>query len=208
MSTRQHQDSFRLRQLVLPGIVHSTRKDLVLSHFTMTNLKLLKGERVLIKLSSHFFSLFSYLVINICIHMCIWQNICCMTGSFGIAFLKQIQACPHEWLEADLFIDLHFIVYWLVPIKKKKRAKINCRNRVLVRKNIFFFHLWKFMAISKRKLNGENTERKVSLFVLYFTHLKMYEMLWLIMWISNNKKLILFWSSSVFMLFVSVFIYF
>lgn len=51
---------------------------------------------------------------------------------------RQNQECPQGWIEADLFIDFHFIVCWLVPIKKKKRAKINWRNRVLVTKNYFF----------------------------------------------------------------------
>lgn len=138
-------------------IVHE--KDLPPYHFTLTNLKFAiarrkSGFQMFFPLLQSFFII--VVIILLTEHLPYdWRS----------GFFRQHEECPQGWIEADLFIDFHFIVSWLIPIKKKREQR-SIGETVLVRKNYFFLQPLR-VCDSKSKLNSKNIEREVFLFVFH-----------------------------------------
>lgn len=138
-------------------IVHE--KDLLPYHFTLTNLKFAiarrkSGFQMLFPLLQSFFII--VVIILLTEHLPYdWRS----------GFFRQHEECPQGWIEADLFIDFHFIVSWLIPIKKKE-SKGQLEKQCWLGRTIFFLQPLR-VCDSKSKLNSKNIEREVFLFVFH-----------------------------------------
>lgn len=116
---------------------------------------LLQGERVFFK---HSFATSSIFFHNLSSLFFLTEH---LPYDWRFGCFRQNQECLQGWIEADLFIDFHFIVCWLVPIKKKREHRSIGETECWLQRTIFFCHLWEFVRVSNSKLNSKNIERSL-----------------------------------------------